>query len=222
MRRLVTIGVLLAAGVTAATLATGTAAASGTTSQRAAPLAVTADQNGVLPGSSFTLTGTGYDSCPDFGDRTVNVLWDGAGTGVTVPILSDGTFVARVSVPGSAAPGGHFVYGQCVDGGQWARTAFTVAGPLSVAVVPGSGAVGTALTVHGSGYSGCPNYGHRTVNVLWDGAGTGVTVPIQSDGTFVARVSVPGSAAPGGHFVYGQCVDGGQWARTTFTVTSAP
>jgi hypothetical protein len=125
------IGALLVSGAAAVAIAvavaTGAAAATGqNVGQNSAPLAVTADQNGVLPGSSFNVTGTGYGSCPDFGDRTVNVLWDGASTGVTVPIQSDGTFAARVTVPSSAAAGGHFVYGQCVDGGQWARTAFTV------------------------------------------------------------------------------------------------
>lgn len=220
MRVFVKVGALLATGAAALAM-TGTAAASGSTSQNSAPLATAADQNGVLPGSSFNLTGTGYDSCPDYGHHTVNVLWDGASMGITVPIQSDGTFAARVTVPSSATAGSHYVYGQCVDGGQWARTAFTVAAPPSVTVAPSSGAAGTAVTVHGTGYSGCPNYGDRTVNVLWDGASTGTTVPIQSDGTITARVTVPSSAAVGGHYVYGQCVDGGQWARTTFTVTPA-
>jgi hypothetical protein len=212
--------IAFAGGVAAAVLlVSGVAVASAQTVPTvASTLAVTTDQNGVLPGSSFNVTGTGYDSCPDYGDRTVNVLWDGASMGVTVPIQSNGTFSAQVTVPSSAAPGSHYVYGQCVDGGAWARTAFTVAPPLGVTVTPTSGTTGSTVTVNGTGYNGCPNYGHRTVNVLWDGASTGVTAPIQSNGTFSARITVPSSAARGGHYVYGQCVDGGQWARTTFTV----
>jgi hypothetical protein len=93
------------------------------------------------------------------------VLWDGHAMGATAPIQADGTFAAHVVVPDTAGTGDHFVYAQCVDGGGWARTTFTVPPPPAVTTTPGTGPAGTRITVRGSGYDGCPDYGDRTVNV---------------------------------------------------------
>ena len=128
--------------------------------------------------------------------------------------------VAAIAVAVAAAGGTAAASGIQPRGVVGSAAAFTAATPLSVTVTPGSGTVGTTVTVHGTGYNSCPDYGDRTVNVLWDGFGTGTTVPIRSDGTITAHITVPSSTGLGSHYVYGQCVDSGEWARTTFTVTS--
>lgn len=176
-----------------------------------------------LPGIEITLRGTGYGACPDYGNRAVNVLWDGYGTGVSAPISSDGMFSTSFLIPADARPGDHWVYGQCQDGGDWARAVVTVTAPVSLAVTLSSttGAPGSEVTVRGSGFDTCPDYGTRRADVLWDGYATGVSVPIGADGTFTASFPVPADAAGGEHLVYGRCVDGGEWARATFAVVPA-
>ncbi|MGW3999379.1 hypothetical protein ACWEF6_38300 [Amycolatopsis sp. NPDC004772] len=180
-------------------------------------LATTTDLAKGLPGTSVNFSGTGYTACPAEGTRKVDVLWDGYGTGNTVTAGPDGRFAVRFTVPESAGPGAHYLYGRCVDGGEWSRSTFTVTPPLQVTTTPARGRAGSSVQVHGTQYGGCPDYGDRSVNVLWDGAAIGTAVPIRADGTFTATVTVP--AGTGDHYVTGQCRDGGQWARTIFTVT---
>ncbi len=179
-------------------------------------LATTTDLAKGLPGTAVNFYGTGYTACPAEGSRKVDVLWDGYGTGNTVTAEPDGRFAVRFTVPESAGPGAHYLYGRCVDGGEWSRSTFTVTPPLEVTTTPARGRAGSSVQVHGAQYGGCPDYGDRSVNVLWDGAAIGTAVPIRADGTFTATITVP--AAMGDHYVYGQCRDGGQWARTIFTV----
>ncbi|WP_340682743.1 FGLLP motif-containing membrane protein [Amycolatopsis coloradensis] len=176
-----------------------------------------------LPGTAVTLRGDGYGACPDYGNRTVNVLWNGQDTGVSAPISSSGTFSTSFVVPAGTPVGDHWVYGQCQDGGDWARAVVKVTAPVSLAVTLSSttGAPGSKVTVRGRGFDTCPDHGTRRADVLWDGYGTGVSVPIGANGTFTAPLPVPADAAGGEHLVYGRCVDGGEWARATFSVVPA-
>jgi hypothetical protein len=116
-----------------------------------------------LPGTSANVYGTGYEGCD-----TVRVLWDGQDTGVTTGVAPDGTFAARFTVPESAAAGTHDVHGRCASG-ESARSVFTVSAPPVVAVDPARGRAGSAVTVRGTGFDGCPDYGGGTVAVAWDG-----------------------------------------------------
>jgi hypothetical protein len=188
------------------------------TTARTRQLATTADQPSGLPGTSLNFYGTGYDGCPDYGSRTVDVLWDGYGTGITAPIEPDGRFGIRFTVPESAGTGTHYLYGRCVDGGEWARTEFAVTPPLALTTSPTRGSAGTSVTVHGTEYGGCPDYGNRAVNVIWEGTGISASAPIEADGTFTVTFTVP-ATNPGDYYLTGQCQDGGQWTRTIFTVT---
>jgi hypothetical protein len=186
-------------------------------------LSITLNPTSGLPGSSVTVNGKGYDACPDFGHRTVDVLWDGHGIGVTAPIRSDGTFSATFAVPNSPVSGNHTVYGRCQDGGEYATAIYTTGippGTLVVSLNPNHGPAGTSVSISGHGYNACPNYGHRTVDVLWNGHATGVTAPIRSDGTFSATFTVPANALHGNSYtVYGRCQDGGEYGTAPFTVT---
>ncbi|WP_219152370.1 FGLLP motif-containing membrane protein [Amycolatopsis sp. TNS106] len=196
---------------------TPTAAAQNSTLQG---LSVQSNPARSLPGTAITLRGNGYEACPDYGNRTVSVLWDGHGTGVSAPISSNGTFSTSFLIPAGTPVGDHWVYGQCQDGGDWARAVVKVTAPVSLAVTLSStaGAPGSKVTVRGSGFDTCPDYGTRRADVLWDGYGTGVAVPIGANGTFTASLPVPADAAGGEHLVYGRCVDGGEWARAPFSV----
>jgi hypothetical protein len=88
---------------------------------------------------------------------------------------------------------------------------------LSVSLSPAQGPAGSVVTVTGKGYGGCRDHGDRTVNVLWDGSGTGVSAPVQADGTFSATITV-GSARTRNHLIFGACTNGANWASSTFTV----
>ncbi|MFD4643823.1 hypothetical protein ACFWN2_41395 [Lentzea sp. NPDC058436] len=80
------------------------------------------------------------------------------------------------------------------------------------------GLPGTSVNFYGTGYNACP--GSRTVNVLWDGAVVESAVPVEQDGRFGVRVTVPESASTGDHQLAGQCAgDSALTGRTTFTVS---
>lgn len=184
-----------------------------------AQLQTTVSQARGLPGTSVNFYGTGYQDCPDRGHRTVNILWDGVITGEAVPIEADGRFGMRFTVPENASVGEHHLYGQCTDDtGLWARATYTVTPPLVVTASPSKLRAGQVLSVRGTNFDGCPDYGDRTVNVHIDAMGLTTRVPIRSDGTIAAQFTIPQGTAPNDYAVTGQCRDGGQWARGIFTV----
>jgi hypothetical protein len=191
----------------------------GPTRAQTAPvqLATTLDQARGLPGVYVNFYGTGYKGCP--GTRTVTILWDGAATGETAQIEGDGRFGARVLVPENASVGEHHFYGQCTgDAGLWARTTYTVSPPLVVTATPAKLKAGQVLSVRGTNFDGCPDYGDRTVNVTIDALGLTTRAPIKPDGTVDAQFTIPPGTASNDYYVTGQCRDGGQWARGIFTV----
>jgi hypothetical protein len=182
-------------------------------------LETTASQVRGLPGTSVNFYGTGFQGCPDRGHRTVNILWDGVVTGSAVPIEADGRFGVRFTVPEDATVGEHYLYGQCTDDtGLWARTTYTVTSALVVTANPAKLRGGQVLSVRGTNFDGCPDYGDRTVNVSISAMGLNTTAPINSDGTIVAQFTIPNGTTPNDYDVVGQCRDGGQWARGIFTV----
>lgn len=186
--------------------------------QDAAPqLATTISQARGLPGVYVNFYGTGYQGCP--GNRTVNILWDGVITESAVPIEADGRFGARVAVPENASVGEHHFYGQCTsDTGLWARTTYTVSPPLVVTANPSKLRAGQVLTVRGTNFDGCPDYGDRSVNVSIDALGLTTRAPIRADGTVEAQLTIPQGTASNDYYVTGQCRDGGNWVRGVFTV----
>ncbi|PWK89269.1 hypothetical protein C8D88_102542 [Lentzea atacamensis] len=182
-------------------------------------LGTTVSQVRGLPGTSVNFYGTGYQGCPDRGHRTVNILWDGVHTGEAVPIEADGRFAVRFTVPENASVGEHHLYGQCTDDtGLWSRVTYTVSPPLVVTASPSKLRAGQVLSVRGTNFDGCPDYGDRTVNVTIDALGLTTRAPIRSDGTVAAQFTIPQGTASNDYYVTGQCRDGGQWARGVFTV----
>jgi hypothetical protein len=180
-------------------------------------LQTTASQTRGLPGTSVNFYGTGFSSCP--GRRTVNVLWDGVVTGEAVPIEPDGRFGTRFTVPENASVGQHQLDGRCTDDtGLWSRTTYTVSPPLVVTATPAKLKAGQVLSVRGTNFDGCPDYGDRTVNVSIDALGLTTRAPINADGTVDAQFTIPPGTASNDYYVTGQCRDGGQWARGIFTV----
>ncbi|MFI6096735.1 hypothetical protein ACIA8G_14335 [Lentzea sp. NPDC051213] len=180
-------------------------------------LATTMSQARGLPGTSVNFYGTGYNGCP--GRRTVNVLWDGVVAESAVPIESDGRFGVRFTVPENASVGDHHLSGQCTDdAGLGAPSTYTVSPPLVVAASPAKLRAGQVLTVRGTNFDGCPDYGDRSVNVSISAMGLSTTAPIKADGTVDAQFTIPQGTSPNDYDVVGQCRDGGQWARGIFTV----
>ncbi|SDJ03751.1 hypothetical protein SAMN04488074_101340 [Lentzea albidocapillata subsp. violacea] len=183
----------------------------------AAPLSVWLNPVSGPPGTSVTVSGKGYNTCPDYGSRTVDVLFDGFGTGVTAPIRADGTFSAAMTVPTEATTGDHLVYGRCQDGGEYATATFTVtAAPQSDPVItlrPQTGRPATQVTVRGTGFTACQD---NRVEILWDESTTGAAA-VSADGTFTATFSVPRNASVTNHRVVAQC-PGGDYAHAAFRV----
>ncbi|MEU3651069.1 hypothetical protein AB0E59_47470 [Lentzea sp. NPDC034063] len=183
----------------------------------ASPLAATMSQTRGLPGTSVNFYGTGYNACP--GRRTVNVLWDGGVVESAVPIEQDGRFGVRVTVPENSSTGDHQLSGQCTDDAALTGQAtFTVSPPLVVTASPNKLRSGQVLSVRGTNYDGCPDYGSGSVNVSISAMGLNTTASIKADGTFDAQFTIPQGAGPNDYDVVGQCQDGGQWARGIFTV----
>lgn len=77
------------------------------------------------PGSSFTVSGTGFTP----GER-VKISWDGTNLGGTAKVTDNGTFVYSGLVPDGVVPGSHTVAAQVVGGSSERATAmFTVEAP---------------------------------------------------------------------------------------------
>ncbi|MFS8103216.1 hypothetical protein LFM09_39415 [Lentzea alba] len=180
-------------------------------------LGTTMSQARGLPGTSVNFYGTGFNACT--GRRTVNVLWDGAVAESGVAIEPDGRFGVRFTVPENASVGDHHLSGQCTDDtGLTSQAIYTVSPPLVVTGTPNKLRAGQVLSVRGTNFDGCPDYGDRTVNVSIDAMGLTTTAPIKADGTVDAQFTIPPGTASNDYYVTGQCRDGGQWARGIFTV----
>lgn len=173
-------------------------------------------------GSTVTVSGTGLRSCTDIelcDPETVIVSWDGVQVGDPVAVASDGSITAGIPVPRSTAMGSHTIRVQnSTDAELNAATTVTVEARLSMNLTPRSGPAGSSVTLRGTGYDTCPDFGNPFVDALWNGASTGVQAPIR-DGGFEARLTVPAAAPAGDYLLYGRCADSGEYATSTYTVT---
>ncbi|MCA1706474.1 MAG: hypothetical protein LC808_25700 [Actinobacteria bacterium] len=99
------------------------------------------------PGDPFKVEGSGYNECPDRGNRVVNIydrnIQDGNGRSLAlarnVPIGDQGRFSVNVQMPSTAVSGGHEIVGRCFDGGKYDSEFFTVIDPTPGLTGPGTG-----------------------------------------------------------------------------------
>jgi hypothetical protein len=76
------------------------------------------------PGSSFVVTGSGFEP-----GRNVKVRWDGSGFPGVVTVDDSGTFSVKLTVPGDASRGNHVVSAAETGRGQEAKARFSVVAP---------------------------------------------------------------------------------------------
>lgn len=99
------------------------------------------------PGDSFKIEGSGYNKCPDRGNRGVNIydrnIEGSSGFGFelarNVPISDEGKISWTVQMPPTAKSGSHEINGRCFGGADYASEIFTVTGPPPGSNGPTSG-----------------------------------------------------------------------------------
>jgi hypothetical protein len=181
-----------------------------------APPTLTADPAGSAPGSTTTVSGTGF-ACP--ADDTVALTWD---TTTTLPGPgkpdADGSFSAAVTVPPDAADGDHDLRASCSsDRRITADTHFRVQTPAPTTPTPTPAKPSPVRTMtatpgaplHLSGRTNaCPEgTGPRQVLLSWDNGPRSTPIAADGSGKFDATATIPSNAPTGSHQITVECAD---------------
>jgi hypothetical protein len=143
----------------------------------------------------------------------------------TAATNGSGSFVMAVVIPLFAPQGPHSLGAIGLSSGRFARATFTVTARPTMAVIPGAGPAGLAITVRGTGYG--PNEGIPLKFYCWPntcGIGTLDLGTVRTDGTgaFSLRAHVPSHAPLGPHGVGGTGANSGLFVNTVYTVRASP
>ncbi|ROQ94106.1 hypothetical protein EDE04_0518 [Streptomyces sp. 2132.2] len=207
----------------------------------AAAESITLDPAQGPAGSTVRVHGYGFENCTrdgltpkprPAGPIEIRATWEGGGTVAPVTADAAGEFETELTVPSGTAPGSYDVTALCLVNSKLDVTAaFGVTPapePTTLALEPAKGAVGTSVSVSGSGFGGCSADGGRAgaVTLTWDGGPLpGVTparIPVDA-GAFTAEFTVPSDADATAHTVTAACAGGDQVsAEQPFTVTAEP
>lgn len=150
-------------------------------------------------GSSANLTGAGFDALAHY-----VALWDASGSLCNGTTSAQGAFQCSILVPSSAA-GVHTI--EVVEGTYTPAADFTV--NASVSVSPGSGTVGSSVTLVATGLSSGSSYA-----VDWNQTSTMCTGVVPTDGRISCAILVPSTPA-GSHAVAVEVAGGGYTADFT-------
>jgi hypothetical protein len=163
------------------------------------------------PGSTFAISGTGYQ-----GGTLVHVQFDNTALADST-VGADGKFTVPATVPPGAATGTHTV--TVTSPGTAATTAtFTVTAPQPVlALSANSGTPSTHFTATGTRYTP----GESVTLEFHSTPVTLGTVTVGADGTFALPTEVPADAAVGAHTVTATAAPTGTQSAP-FTVTGTP
>lgn len=166
------------------------------------------------PGTTVQMTARGY---PPGEQATVTWNANSSSAGSTLcrgTIAWNGTLVCRFAVPGVGA--GVYPVRVTASGGTSLASDLTVTGPASAAIAPGSGAVGTNVTITAGGFAA-----NETLNVSWDTGISPRSVRASAQGTIQIQATVP-QLATGSHTVRVRGVSSGRAASAPFSVTTTP
>ncbi len=178
----------------------------------AATPALTVSSSSLVPGQSFTVSGSNFQA-----NEIVIFTWDG--TLLSNQASADGTGAfsnAAQSVPQSASTGTHQLTARGTSSATTASLTITVPA-AAAAVTPSSGPPGTTVSVSGSGFGASEpvtiSYGGTSL-VAVGASATGVVNPVS--------FNVPNPAAAGAASIVLQGVNTGRSATIPFTVTTQP
>ena len=170
-------------------------------------LTLSPEQGG--PGTSFTASATGFESC-----HPMSFQWDDQPLQPSSAETDNLTF--NFTVPAEASTDTHTVTASC--GSTQAPAPFTVTATEkpTLTLDTGNGLRGSQLTASGTGFA-C---GTDSVQLLWDGESPLREAP--SD-TFTVPLTVPSQTSIGDHTVVASCRNNPDITdRQPFTVTSEP
>lgn len=153
------------------------------------------------PGSTATVTGTGYPA----GDRvTIDIsvkLSDGSTRVLTGTVAADshGQFTASISIPAGVVAGAYTVVAKSADTGRTPSTRLQVAVAGKIALQPATISPGGTTTVNGQGFSGGVSITVSANVALYGGGSKTVSTSVRtnSSGAFAAKLGIPGAAAAG-------------------------
>lgn len=183
-------------------------AATGLTNQAYAVATLTVSPTSGPPGTSVTVTGSGFPP-----GTFVDLLFDSsAQTNATAS--SSGAFTKSMTIPSSATVGPHKIKAS-FGTSEIPETPFTVTSSTpTITLSPISGPPGSSVTVSGSNFPVS-----TSITVKFD-SNTIATIPStltsSTSGTFSASFTVPSGSSPGSHTV--TATGGTSTATATFTV----
>jgi len=166
------------------------------------------------PGTTVTVTGTGYLASDRIDISAVVKLRDGSSKTLTTSAVTDknGRFTAQLQVPANGTAGTYSVVAKSTMTGR-APTARLVIAKLapSVVAVPATAAPGTVVTVNG--FSFAPG---QVITISLNGQKVS-TVTTDKAGKFAAKITVPSNAASGAYAITAASA-AGRTAKLSLTV----
>jgi len=154
-------------------------------------------------GTTITVTGSGFTGA--------TAAWIGSGHDAAFNVINDGSMT--VTVPADATSGQVSVKNpqhQSWSGSSFALNGASYPQPYISSFSPSSGAIGSTITVTGSGFTGA--------NAAWVGSGHDATFNVVNDGSIT--ITVPADASSGQISVANPQHQ--SWSGSGFTLTSYP
>ncbi|MFG2847866.1 hypothetical protein ACGF12_32560 [Kitasatospora sp. NPDC048296] len=191
----------------------GFPATSATATFTVAPPTLTADPASSAPGSTTTVSGTGF-ACP--ADDIITLMWDTTTLPGPGKPDADGSFSTPVTVPPNAADGDHDLRASCASvAGITADAHLRVRAPAPTTPTPtppGPSPVRTMTAtpgapLHLSGRTNaCPEgAGPRQVVLSWDNGPRSQPVAADGSGRFDVTATIPSNAPTGSHRITVEC-----------------
>ncbi|MGO4631790.1 hypothetical protein AB4225_12700 [Streptomyces sp. 2RAF24] len=184
------------------------------------------------PGTSVTVTGTGFEHCD-----AAHLGLEGGPTTTAYVQQATHTLHGVVQIPQGTAVGAHDIVADCSPDADYATSSFTVTGPGGVTPPPGNpqqpeqtpsvtldrseGAPGTSFNVNGSGFGKCS--AEDVELYVGQEKALDYRIDVGEPGTFSQELKVPADAKPGTYQIRAVCVGYPDTsASAPFTVTGKP
>ncbi len=175
--------------------------------QASAAASITLSLTSGAPGSTVTVTGSGFAK-----NTVTSILFDFAFVEETTTNNS-GAFTKSITIPTTANGGSHKITAN--DGVSSVDATFTVSSQTLIALTPTSGAIGTTVTVSGSNFGAS-----KTITIRFDNDNV-LTSPFSvvstNTGAFSATFKIPSAALVGSHTV--SAMDGTLTSTGIFNVS---
>ncbi|MDD5701237.1 MAG: IPT/TIG domain-containing protein, partial [Dehalococcoidales bacterium] len=141
------------------------------------------------PGDAITVSGTGFRE----DEEGIEVTFNGEIMEDDIDADEWGSWECELVVPGGLTPGRYEVdaYGDDTRASSVDNVSFTLAAGTGITLSRTSGAVGTAITVTGTGFTA----NESDIRITYDGAVTGSTIRANSSGAWALTFTIPESTS---------------------------